>query len=614
MTKPWEHIITLDSESTRDIDDAFVVYPKSSSSSWCVGVYIADVARHIHKGSSLDKKAYEMTATRYYGTGNSPMIPRRFSEDKLSLWPEKSKSVLGIRFLLDAESLALKDFDVEETTIESLAKLAYKDIPTILESPLDPHHFMLKSASKLAFLLLEKRRKAGAMVLYDINNGWLSTEEGYIRQLKDHRETVGQIIIQELMIATNAAMSTFAIENDIPVLFRNHSARNAAPPREELLAQIQDATNTPIQGLDLLRQRVHMLLEKAEYGPSLKGHYGLNLPAYGHFTSPIRRYADLVNHRQILAHLKGEPFPYLKEDLEKVAQHINETTLAEKEATSSYLKSKAEDRAERSAHDTRRIEGLASKEFERVVKVQVRSGNAPTEALVQAFQLRLREKRVPPICLHAVMIEAPINDDWKPLRQSILQYLGKNPQDGPTILTQATQVSEWSEVTYDSKSVGPSHAPLFTVKGSLNHSDLGHLSVEASASSLKEGKQRASVSLLALYCGLPSPMFPLPVRDDRAAPKSQSKAFKYDPSKDPVAALQEYCQARSLNLPKYTFKLEGPPHMPVVSCEVMVNGVLRSGKANSKKDAKKIAAVQCLKALEIKPQFKQADFRGSHGH
>lgn len=590
--------ITIDDVRTRDIDDA--VWAEETDSGWRVWVSIADVAKAIFKDSGIDKRAKSFVATRYFATGNSPMLPRKFSEQKLSLWPGEAKPVLTVELEL-TKVLGVRSAKVYEARVQSKAKLAYSDIPQILgeegftyhESVKTPEEVteVVKRLRKLGLKLLHTRRDSGALVHYDLNNGWVTTEEGFLKQLERREDTIGYIIIQELMVLANAAVAELAIRAELPVILRNHTARPAAPPRDELMAQIMAARETPIQGLDTLRQRVHMLVDKADFGTTLKGHYGLNLPAYMHFTSPIRRYGDLVNHRILRAWIRGEAPPYTREEAEAIAAHLNEAAIKERESAKEHFLAQAEDKARR-AVDSRRLDGLNAKDFERVTKVEARSEADASDGFREAFVKRAGDGRLPLICMTVVLGESGEGPNWDLIRKAAINQLAAKPADAVSLLAQATQVVGWEAPEYESKQVGPPHAPTFTTTASMALG--GELRTFTSESLNKKlSQQQAAVGLIAVIADVEPPSFDTLPKVQAQAPK----AVQIDTTKDPVSALQELAQATGLPAPSYSFKTEGPSHAPAITCTCSFNGSERTAQASSKKAAKKIAASYVVEAL-----------------
>ncbi len=583
--------LTIDDVSTRDIDDA--IFIERLPQGWKILVSIADVGRDVPLGSEIDLDAYNRTATRYFASGNSPMLPRTLAENMLSLWPKVARFVVTIEAVL-REDLTLEHVEVYEAGIKSQAKLSYDQIPAILAAEDHPHHKLVKDARGIALGLLNKRREAGALVMYDLNNGWVTTEEGSVRKLANKDEVIGYIIVQELMILANAAVATFGVNRGIPLLFRNHEAYAGQPPdRQQLIDAITQAAQGPIEGLDALREQTHKALKRAVYGATLLGHFGLNLPAYLHFTSPIRRYADLVNHRQIVALLRGEELPYTVDQLEAIGQYLTQKAEQDRLNRSETEKDRAEQKAQK-ALDARKLDGLNAKDFERVVKVEARRGEDASEAFCEAYTRRLGQGTVPLICMTIVFGEAPQDlPQWTGLRQKTLDWLEAHPEDAVSILALGVQNVGWPEASFTTTDVGKDHEKTFLVLGRLG----GH-AFQGVAKSSKLAKQRAAVGLVALLGGLVPPLFePVPVGP--SAPTAPPPPMTEATGDNPVGRLQEFCQQRSKPLPVYDFKQEGPSHLPVITCTCTFGNVKKVAVAPSKKEAKKLAAQAVVAELRI---------------
>lgn len=578
--------ITIDGPTTRDIDDALHI--DRLDDGWRIRVAIADVDRTIRHGTDRDQRARERVATRYFGTGNSPMLPRYLAEDQLSLWPGRERHVMVVDFTLGS-NFETKAADIYEGTLRSAAKFTYDEIPGLIVNAQSSFHQLAADAKTLAMGMLAKRRDAGALVLYDLNNGWVSTEEGFLKKLESKDAVIGYIIIQEMMIRANAEVARIGVARGVPMLFRNHEARDAGPELEALAKTIQEGVNHPVVGLEELRKSAHRLLQKANYGSVCTGHFGLSLPAYLHFTSPIRRYADLVNHRQVKAMIAGAPPPYTVEQVEEVAQYINARVLQDQQATADAMKAKAEGRAQQ-AIDDRRLDGLLPKPFERAVKVEARSGEDASEAFAEGFNQRLRAGRVPLICFTVVLGEAPDTPRWKQLKHWVLVELWRRPEDAISVLTQGTQIVDWPPVEFAVEDTGPAHQKTFTATAKL-----GEREVKATSKTSKEAKQRAAVKLLALLADIDPPQEAQPIEP---APPSPTPQVSEGPNL--VGALQEFAQKRGLPIPTYAFTQTGQSHLPVISCTCRFDGIERTAVATAKKDAKSRAAEAVMVQVAVK--------------
>jgi ribonuclease R len=582
--------VTIDDRTTWDIDDA--IWVEEEPAGYRVWVSIADVSKAVAPGSTLDVMARERLGTQYFRTGNSPMLPRTLSERQLSLWPNSPKKTMTIEVVLDA-MLQVTEQKLYRSTLVSQARLSYDRIPEILATPANPGHPMMTAAKKLADGLLMKRRANGAMVLYDLNNGWVAGEEGHIRQLLKREDTVGYIVVQEMMILANAAVADYAIKHGIPMLFRTHEGRHEGPNREELLKQIEDALHTPLANLDFIRQRTRQLLEKAKYEGDAKPHFGLNLPAYLHFTSPIRRYADLVVHQQLRAHLKGEPLPYTVEQLRDTGRYITQKILDTQQLRAENMKLKAENKAHEQV-ERRRIDGLVPKEFERATRVQVRSGADASQAFRDVLLDRFTTDQVPLAAQVNILVNAGETENWQAIKHAIVQHLGRKPENAVSLLGYAHQGYGWPQATYGTKQDGPPHAPVFEVNANIAFDEV--LSIEGvRAGTAKAAQQMAAVMLLAKLVQAPVPSFrkggtPVP-------PPPAPEKPPFDFTKNPVTALMEWCQTTKNTPPLFTFTQDGPSHMPTITCTVEVAGRTKSCTAQSKQDAKALASAAVIGLL-----------------
>lgn len=580
--------ITIDDVTTKDMDDAIWVEIMGNGN-WHVSVMIADVAKIIPTNSELDRRAMSRVETRYYANGNSPMLPRRLAEEALSLWPCELKYVLVVDIVLDMNLLILET-RVLWAVMTSEARLAYSDIPSILSDREHPQHAVIKLSSKLANGLLVQRHNHGALAFYDLRRGLVTNEEGTLRRLRRREDTIGYVIIQELMILANMAVAEYAVKNEIPILFRNHTARSATPEREDLLKLLESMAVVPEVNINAASKATYMMLNRAEYGPVILGHFGLNLGAYTHFTSPIRRYADLVNHQQIRAYIQNEPFPHSKEEIQAIASHINLTHLENDRCKSEYMKEKAYRKAESIILEAR-IEDTSDTDFERITKLLIRKGDDCPKAYYDAVQKRL--DRLPIICAGLILLQAPDGERWARLKKALIEQMVSAPYHATSIFNIAQQILGWQTPVYEVKETCRGNLQVFTVQSTIRVDDKEYQSSVYEDLTKKGAMKRATVGLLAVVLSLPVPDLKITSQNlkiSAADLPANKEEVMINTSKDPIFALQEYCQAKKLPLPAYSFKTEGPTNKPIFICTCTFGSSSISEQAKNKKRAKRLAA------------------------
>lgn len=583
--------ITIDAPTTKDMDDAICV--RRVGNHWFVDIYITDVAATVKPGTDHDLRAFERVVSRYLPHKTVGMLPWKLSEESLSLWPNKPRAALRIEMSIDLNSPMVTGGNCTLSFVpdfKSAAKISYEDVPGILKDPKSPWHTMLTDASQLAVGLLTHRRSQGALALYDLNNGWVTTEEGHLKQLTKKEETIGYIIIQELMVASNAAVAFCCVDLDIPILYRNHQAKMASPDRQDLISQLNDAIHTPMSDLAMVRQRTHMLLDRAHYGSTAIGHYGLNLPFYTHVTSPIRRYPDLINLRQIKGKLDGGGCPYTQERLAEMCTHINNVIEEQRQAKVDHLKTKANMKAQRRL-EMGSLRRLADRDLERVIKVAIREiGGRLPEALDDEIRHRIKEGRLP--ILHQFLVMS--KRGWDELSKFVA--LSVTPSSAVSILTIAAQMG-WPAVTYK-ESYSPAQ---FVCEASWPvYGGPEVYSVSATAQNKKTAKQLAARKLLTdTFAGGLDPDHPEVRKWYLDEPVSTGPSLVAT-DRDPVSVLHEWCQQNGEN-PTYNFTRTGADHTPTFICRCECFGVAREGKASSKKEAKRQSVLAVLGALTELP-------------
>ncbi len=342
---------TVDGEDAKDFDDAISVERLDSAKDGLlrVGVHIADVSYYVAEGTSLDKEAVERATSVYLPGRVLPMLPEELSNGICSL--EEAKDRLALSVLVDiTREGVVKGFKFKETVIRSDARLTYGQVQEFADGGRLPQGKRklerdVKVLLNLTQQLRSARLGAGALDFHFTEAKVDVDDEGTLHVTPIRSDSARQLI-EELMLLANRLVAAELTKRDIPALFRIHedpSSEKIAALQKSLgkLGYVLDIEHTRPQDLqNILRQAAGkpeaqlvstlMLrsLKQAKYSSEDLGHYGLAFESYLHFTSPIRRYPDLVVHRVVRAMLQHRLSPTLKErmrtDFPRLAEHVSE--------------------------------------------------------------------------------------------------------------------------------------------------------------------------------------------------------------------------------------------------------------------------------------------------
>jgi ribonuclease R len=430
--RPQVEGITIDGPDSRDLDDA--IWIEQIPTGAILSVHIADVSELVAMGSILDKVAIARTTTQYFKNGNAPMLPRSLSEDKLSLLEYQDRPTLTVQVTLNHKA-EIEQTEIFESWLRSRRKFSYREAEAAQQDLHSPFSTLLQTAYRWAELLYRDRLNTGAIgATLTAQGDWL-TEEGSLIQGQRHNS---HLLIQEFMILANRAVAQWLAERDIPALYRNHTARAIAPDRETMYQ-----TMLSLGSAQAIRQRLQSWLNRAEYGPTLIGHFALNLPAYCHFTSPIRRLADLINHRIIKAQLKQQENPYTKVELEQLGQHIAQVTRDQEEETSEYFKTEHQKVYQTQIQSPEAIKHLSPKEFTRILKYACEKGEL--KPIAQAIETRLASGNLAVQDLYVLLFQS----SDVALQQQVYQYLKGHVQEAASIIAMAPdQQEDWESTKY----------------------------------------------------------------------------------------------------------------------------------------------------------------------
>jgi ribonuclease R len=325
--------VTIDGEDARDFDDAICVTPRGEGfEAW---VAIADVAHYVRPRSALDKEALERSNSFYFPDRVIPMLPEKLSNGLCSLNPHIPRLAMAIRMRFDANGRR-RSIRVYEAVIHSQARLTYTQVAAWLDSHDESAIIelnirnMLNDAARLFRKLERKREKRGALDL-DMPEVRAVLKNETVLDIKACERNIAHRLIEEMMLAANTAVAEFMETKECALLYRVHAPpeRQAIETLNEFLepfglfvclpkAKNKDSHVKPGNVQRVLEQSegkpfAHVLhrlvlrsMQQARYTPDNEGHFGLAFKSYAHFTSPIRRYADLTVHRRLKALLQGK--------------------------------------------------------------------------------------------------------------------------------------------------------------------------------------------------------------------------------------------------------------------------------------------------------------------
>ena len=343
-------LVTIDGETARDFDDA--VYCERQGRGFRLVVAIADVSHYVTVGSALDGEAYDRGNSVYFPRRVIPMLPEKLSNGLCSLNPQVERLCMVCDMAI-SQTGVIKQYRFYPAVMLSKARLTYNQVaaalyendPAALEvvGGLLPH---LQNLDKLFRVLLKARAKRGAIDFETQETRMVFDENGKIEKIVPESRNDAHRLIEECMLAANVCASEFLQGQEHPALYRVHEG-----PTPEKLAKLRDFLGEfglqlgggeepkagdyarlleSIKGrpdLQLLQTVMLRSLRQAVYSPDNVGHFGLAYEAYTHFTSPIRRYPDLLVHRAIKAALLGQQYTPAQEngDWDAIGMHCSMT-------------------------------------------------------------------------------------------------------------------------------------------------------------------------------------------------------------------------------------------------------------------------------------------------
>ena len=347
-------LVTIDGETARDFDDA--VFAEKKGKGWRLVVAIADVSHYVKSGMALDREAMERGNSVYFPRRVIPMLPEKLSNGLCSLNPDVERLAMVCDMEINTRG-SIKDYRFYPAVFRSKARLTYTQVWSWLSGNSLPESEIHKSLQPqlqalyaLFKILLKARYKRGAIDFETIETMMLFNDQGKIENIVPTQRNDAHRLIEECMLAANVCASAFLQEHKQTCLYRVHEGPTpekleglhsflkefglSLPGGDEptakdyaaLLEKVKDRPDAQLLQTVMLRS-----LRQAMYSPDNVGHFGLSYEHYTHFTSPIRRYPDLLVHRSIKAALKGKH--YAPGDWEQIGLHCSMTERRADEAT-----------------------------------------------------------------------------------------------------------------------------------------------------------------------------------------------------------------------------------------------------------------------------------------
>ena len=347
-------LVTIDGETARDFDDAVYAEPKSKG--WRLVVAIADVSNYVKEGTQLNESAFERGNSVYFPRRVIPMLPEALSNGLCSLNPNVDRLCMVCDMSFDLKG-DLTDNKFYPSVMNSKARLTY----TIVDKILNHNDQALKEEHKNSYedlinlqnlfkLLSNKREERGAIDFDSTETSIIFNDKGKIDYIKPIYRNEAHRIIEECMLSANVCAANYLLDNPGDGIYRNHET-----PSEEKLTNLRDflldfgltlggGSEPTVKDYGEILKKIanrpdsHLLqtvllrsMQQATYSNKNRGHFGLAYSAYTHFTSPIRRYPDLMVHRAIKSHLSGKPSSI--KNIEAMALHCSTTERTADDAT-----------------------------------------------------------------------------------------------------------------------------------------------------------------------------------------------------------------------------------------------------------------------------------------
>lgn len=371
-----EKIITIDGEDAKDLDDA-INAERLENGNFSLSVHIADVSHYVREGSPIDEEAFERGTSSYLIDRVIPMLPQKLSNGICSLHPNADRLTLSCEMEINHKGAVVR-YDIYPSVISSYRRMSYTEVNRMLDNDpamLAQHEDLLEMITIMNDLheILERKRTRNGAISFDSTEvDFVVDEEGRPLEINLLERGIGERMIESFMLAANETVSTHFSRQDLPFLYRVHEHPDEAKmqnfiefaqalgvqvrgKKDQISPKVLQGILDEVEG-ESYEQVVNMLMlrsmKQARYDVLPLGHYGLATEFYSHFTAPIRRYPDLVLHRQI--------HYYQEVAADKRARNYWEQVLPQVAEHSSMAERRAID-AEREVEDLKMAEYMLDK-------------------------------------------------------------------------------------------------------------------------------------------------------------------------------------------------------------------------------------------------------------
>jgi len=363
-----EWVFTIDGADARDFDDALHYKPLADGLVE-LGIHIADVAAFVKEGSALDEWAREKGNSTYLPHKALPMLPEILSNTLCSLNPHVPRYTLSVLAILNDKG-ELQRFSLHKGLIESRNRLTYAQVAAAcidreekVREPLGELANILDRCMALSRLMQARRTKAGGLDMDMAEIRLILDDQGLVEDAKLSRQTDANRLIEAFMVLANECVAAYFLENGVDIPFRIHEKPDPEKLDQLVMFMENAGVEVPIEFLEnpgkgmnklidavksrangqVLQTQILKALKMAVYSPTNVGHFGLASEEYAHFTSPIRRYADLVVHRRLTAMLADAnigPEHFDDAELAATCEHISKTERNSAKAEQTFVQLK----------------------------------------------------------------------------------------------------------------------------------------------------------------------------------------------------------------------------------------------------------------------------------